>query len=101
MICEFLASESYEHWNNANTARVKDEMSKKDDRTPQILLAAFLVLFPSMYASGQGTQDVKNLRAAPTPSTHSIEDLNYLGGDAAMPSLSDSIIEVDCIRLRG
>lgn len=70
-------------------------MSKKDDRTPRILLAALLVVFPCMSASGQGTQDVQNLPAAPAPSRHSIEDLNYLGGDAAMPLFSDSIIDVD------
>lgn len=70
-------------------------MSKKNDRTPRILLAVLLVVFSGMSSRGQATQDVQNLPEAQTASTHSIEDLNYLGGDAAMPLFSDSMIDVD------
>src|ERR1700757_1537776 len=70
-------------------------MSRKNDQTLQMLLAGMFMLLPGMNAGGQTTQDAPNLPEAAPPHTRSIEDLNYLGGDAAMPSFSDSVIDVD------
>ena len=58
-------------------------------------LAAFMLLFASVSARAQATKDVGNVPEAPTPSISSIEALNYLGGDASMPSFSDSVLGVD------
>ena len=68
-------------------------MSKTKDQLPSIALAALLALFTPTSSDAQATKDVQNLPE--TPPARSIEDLNYLGGDAAMPTFSDSIIPVD------
>jgi porin len=52
-----------------------------------------LALSPVSTTSAQVTKDVQNLPE--TPPARSIEDLNYLGGDAEMPTFSDSVILVD------
>lgn len=58
-------------------------------------LAAFMVLFAGVSARAQAKQDAGNVPEAPAPSTSSMEALNYLGGDASMPSFSDSVLGVD------
>ena len=75
--------------------KVTETTSMKNDRMPRIPLPALIVLFASISGTAQSTKDVQNLPEAPTASMRSIEDLNYLGGDAAMPSLSDSIIDTN------
>jgi porin len=57
--------------------------------------AAFMLLFAVVSARGQATKEAGNVPEAPAPATTSIEALNYLGGDAAMPPFSDSAIGVD------
>jgi porin len=61
----------------------------------RMLLAAFMVLFAGVSVTAQATKDAGDVPEAPAPSTSSIEALNYLGGDAAMPSFSDSVVGVD------
>ena len=56
---------------------------------PLLLLATLLALCAGTRTRAQATQDIPNLPAPPPPK-HSIEDLNYLAGDASMPSFSDS-----------
>ena len=68
-------------------------MRKAKDRTIQTLLAASLLLFAGAKVSTQGTQDVQNLPGPAVPSLRSIEDLNYVGGDAAYPTFSDAAID--------
>ena len=68
-------------------------MSRKKDRMTLIVLAALLPPFACVSGSAQATKDVQNLTEAPL--APSIEDLNYLGGDAAMPPFADSIIPID------
>jgi porin len=67
----------------------------KSDRTTRFILGASLVLLAGIHGSAQATPEVQNLPGAAPPPARSIEDLNYLGGDAAMPTFSDSIIGVD------
>src|SRR5436190_17567896 len=66
---------------------------KMDARQFEVIFASLLALTAVTVGNAQATKDVQNLPEAPP--AHSIEDLNYLGGDAAMPSFSDSIISVD------
>ena len=61
----------------------------------RMLPAAFMVLFAGVSVRAQATKDAGDVPDAPAPSTSSIEALNYLGGDASMPSFSDSVIDVD------
>jgi porin len=67
----------------------------KKDRSLSELLPILLVLVAGMNAGAQGTQEVQKFPQTSPPPVRSIEDLNYLGGDATMPSLSDSVIDVD------
>ncbi|MDE3188660.1 MAG: carbohydrate porin [Acidobacteriota bacterium] len=69
-------------------------MSHNNHRTCQILLAASLVLFAGISGSAQATGSDRTLPEAPTQAAYSIEDLNYIGGEATMPSFSDSVIDV-------
>ena len=62
-------------------------------RKIELIFASLLALTAVTVSNAQATKDVQDLPAAPPP--RSIEDLNYLGGDAAMPSFSDSIISAD------
>src|SRR5690242_5514708 len=62
-------------------------------RKIELIFASLLALNAVRVGDAQATKDVQDLPAAPP--ARSIEDLNYLGGDAAMPSFSDSIISVD------
>ena len=62
-------------------------------RKIELIFAYLLALTAVTVGSAQATKDVQNLPE--TPPARSIEDLNYLGGDATMPSFSDSIIPVD------
>ncbi|HET9087489.1 MAG TPA: carbohydrate porin [Acidobacteriaceae bacterium] len=56
-----------------------------------LLLAICFVLLASTRVSAQVTQDTPKLPVPPPPQ-RSIEDLNYLAGDASVPSFSDSIL---------
>ena len=68
-------------------------MRKARDRTIQILLAAALLVFMGTRVRAQDTRDVQSLPGPAAPSLRSIEDLNYVGGDASYPTLSDAIID--------
>jgi len=70
-------------------------MSKKKGRATQIILGASLALLVSLNSGAQTTEGTQSQPEVPTAPARSIEDLNYLGGDAAMPPFSDSIIDVD------
>jgi porin len=48
-----------------------------------------------MLSNAQGNTASQGIPDSPKPAERSIEGLNYLGGDAAMPPFSDSIIDVD------
>lgn len=54
-----------------------------------------LVLSAGLLGNAQANEPSQRLPDSPTPAARSIEDLNYLGGDAAMPPFSDSIIDVN------
>jgi hypothetical protein len=68
-------------------------MGKTKDERPRNALSILLALYAVTSSGAQATKDVQNLPE--TPPARSIEDLNYLGGDAAMPTFSDSIIPID------
>ena len=67
-------------------------MSKKN-RTTKVFVAG-LALYAGMSGRAQTPEEVKKLPEAPKTPVTSIESLNYLGGDAAMPPLSDSIVDI-------
>ena len=71
-----------------------EEMPKRIDRRIRKMLAVALLLSASMLSNAQSKVASQSLPDSPTPVEHSIEDLNYLGGDAAMPPFSDSLIDV-------
>lgn len=58
-----------------------------------ILIAVTLALCAGTLAHAQKANPDKDLPAAPIPAQPSSEWLNYLGGDAAMPPFSDSVID--------
>jgi porin len=59
------------------------------------MLASALLLCAGLFGNAQSNDTRQGLPDSPTPLEHSIEDLNYLGGDAAMPPFSDSVIDID------
>ena len=81
--------------------KADSEMNETDPRVCRasqslLLLATLLVLCAGSVARAQvtqATQDTPEL-PAPSPPAHSIEDLNYLAGDASVPSFSDSILNL-------
>ena len=79
--------------------RIEDadsEMNESDLRVRRakrllLPLVTLLLLCASTRTRAQATQDTTNLPAPPPPS-RSIEDLNYLAGDASVPAISDSVL---------
>jgi porin len=59
------------------------------------MLTAALFLCVGLFSNAQSNDADQGLPGSPKPAGRSIEDLNYLGGDAAMPPFSDSVIDVD------
>jgi porin len=59
------------------------------------MLTTALLLCVGLFSNAQSNDSSQGLPDSPTPAERSIEDLNYLGGDAAMPPFSDSVIDVD------
>jgi porin len=59
------------------------------------MLTAGLLLGAGILGHAKSNDASQGLPDSPTPAQRSIEDLNYLGGDAAMPPFSDSVIDVD------
>ena len=59
------------------------------------MVTVALMLCAGMLCNAQNKDASGGLPDSPTPGARSIEDLNYLGGDAAMPLFSDSMIDVD------
>jgi porin len=53
------------------------------------------LLCAGILSSAQSSDPSQSLPDSPSPTARSIEDLNYLGGDAAMPPFSESIINLD------
>ncbi|MGO9436733.1 MAG: carbohydrate porin [Terracidiphilus sp.] len=70
-------------------------MRKRSDRRIRRILASALLLCAGLLGNAQSNDTRQGLPDSPTPVEHSIEDLNYLGGDAAMPPFSDSVIDID------
>ena len=71
------------------------EMQERNDRRIRRMLATALLLCAGILSNAQSNDAGQGLPDPPTPAERSIEDLNYLGGDAAMPPFSDSVIDVD------
>jgi porin len=53
------------------------------------------LLFAGILSNAQNKDAGQGLPDSPRPAERSIEDLNYLGGDAAMPPFSDSVIDIN------
>jgi porin len=69
-------------------------MREKFDPTIRGILTAAFVLSVGIAGHAQGNETSLSL-PEPPPAARSIEDLNYLGGDAAFPPFSDNLIPVD------
>jgi len=70
-------------------------MHKKLKAAVEAILTGTLLLYAGMSSGAQnGDANVEPLRA-PVATQRSIEDLNYRGGEAAMPTFSDSLIDVN------
>jgi len=74
------------------TARLFDAASP---RCVYCRSVAALLLCANMMSNAQNNEASQSIPDAPTPAERTIEDLNYLGGDAAMPPFSDSVIDID------
>ncbi len=79
-----------------SSRKADSEMNETDPRVRHakrllLLLVTLLLLCASTRTRAQATQDTTNLPAPPPPS-RSIEDLNYLAGDASVPAISDSVL---------
>lgn len=79
-----------------STGKADSEMMGRDRRAPSaklsmILVAAWFLLGPIRRTHAQVIQGTPELPVPPPPA-HSIEDLNYLAGDASVPPLSDSVL---------
>jgi porin len=59
------------------------------------MLASALLLCAGLFGNAQSNDARQGLPDSPIPAESSIEDLNYLGGDAAMPPFTDSVIDID------
>ena len=59
------------------------------------MLTVAMLLCTGMFTRAQDSNPSQAIPESPAPAERSIEDLNYLGGDAAMPPFSDSIIDLD------
>ena len=70
-------------------------MQGKNDRRIRRMLSAALLLCAGILSNAQGNTASQGIPDSPKPAERSIEGLNYLGGDAAMPPFSDSIIDID------
>ena len=70
-------------------------MGKKNVRRIKGMLATALLLFAGILSNAQNKDAGQGLPDSPRPAERSIEDLNYLGGDAAMPPFSDSVIDIN------
>jgi porin len=70
-------------------------MQERNDQRIRRMLITALLLCAGILSNAQSNEASQGLPDPPTPAERSIEDLNYLGGDAAMPPFSDSVIDVD------
>lgn len=69
-------------------------MQRRFDRTYGNLLAAALLFGAGLLSSAQSDNAAQALPESPETVARSIEDLNYLGGEAAMPLFTDSLIDI-------
>ncbi len=69
-------------------------MHTLNNRLRNTMLAATLLAFAGSLGRAQTTSP-SNVPDPATPAPRSIEDLNYLGGDATMPPFADSIVDVN------
>ena len=69
-------------------------MYRLNDQFRNSMLAATLLVFAGFLGRAQTTAP-SAVADSPAPSLRSIEDMNYRGGDVAMPPFADSIIDVN------
>ncbi len=65
------------------------------DRRIARMVCAALLFCTGVLSNAQTNDASLSLPDQPKPAEHSIEELNYLGGDAAMPPFSDSVIDIE------
>jgi porin len=70
-------------------------MCESFDQTIRSILAVALVVCGGISSHAQSTDVPPGLPEPAKPEARSIENLNYLGGDAAMPPFSDNIIDIN------
>ncbi len=70
-------------------------MQTRNGRWAREMVVAAMLLGAGMGSDAQSKHVGRTLPDAPTAGARSIEDLNYLGGEATMPTFSDSVINAD------
>ncbi len=60
----------------------------------KVTLAAMLLVWAGALGYAQGRSDPSSLPETPAPAKCSMEDLNLIGSDVAMPPFSDSLVDV-------
>lgn len=70
-------------------------MRKRSNQAVRAILTVTLALCAGMGSGAQSAEGVKEPPLAPAAAPPSIENLNYLGGEAAMPPFSDSLIDLN------
>lgn len=75
--------------------RKRESSVKKANLVRDVLLILMFVVFAGNQCRAYGTSDSKDIPDNPQIATRSIEDLNLLGSDTAMPPLSESTIDVN------
>jgi len=69
-------------------------MKNRSSRRIRRMLIAALLLCGGLFSNAQDKNSSQGRSDSTTTAARSIEDLNYLGGDAAMPPFSDSVIDI-------
>ncbi len=70
-------------------------MRKSNSQISKTMLAATLLVWTGALGYAQSGTDPSNLPATPAPAERSIEDLNLVGSDVAMPPFSDSLVHIN------
>jgi porin len=74
---------------------VKCKVRMKNGQIVKTMLAALLLVLTGALGYAQSGTDPSSLPETPAPAERSIEDLNLVGSDVAMPPFSDSLVDVN------
>src|SRR5208282_4736833 len=70
-------------------------MRRNKQTNLKMLWTSVLMLVAATVGAAQRAEDSSVVSKPPAATVRSVEDMNYLGGDASMPPLPDSLIPAD------